>query len=626
VAEIPPDYVERVAKTVADLYGEATAQVLRAVARRLARGIDEPGWAEAKLLELLQLRTDAQQVVNFLGANMPTAVEAAVSEAAQAGAAQALRDLSLDAVPGARTNTAAVEALARQTISDLSRTHLQILRSADDIYRGVIAETAGGTVTGAETRRQSAQRALNRYARQGVTGFRDRAGRNWSMETYAEMSTRTASGRAMIEGSLDTYAADGRDLVIVSNAPEECKVCRPFEGKLLSISGARVGERVGGIEVVDTVRGATSAGLFHANCFPGDVQVSGGSVRAADTRWYEGELVVIHTAGGDELPVTPNHPVLTSEGWVAAGALNESHQLVRHLGAERMHLVGPDDQRVPSQIGQVASALRQSGAMVAMSVPASAEQFHGDGLGGHVDVVLARGLLSDGVDTTVIQPCGHRSLVVGGMGLSALLAERSTSQVLVGAGHATHGVVSGGDLGGALLGVHALPLASLGLAPTDLSATDLDPSADARLADAEGGRQLVLALAGSVALDQVIDLRRREFHGHVYNLQTADGWYTANGIVVHNCRHRLNAYIEGLTRPMTDTADPDGDRLRQRQRALERRIRAAKAQIAAAEPFGPGPELDRVKGTLRKAQADMREFISTNDRKRVRAREQLGAR
>lgn len=625
MAELSPEYLQQLAKAVVDIYGDATASLLRVVAKRLAGGIDEPGWAEAKALELLGLRSDAQRIVAELGRRVPDAVESIIGEAVDKGTELAVRELQLTASPMARTNTTAVEALARQTIDNLTGSHVQILRSADDIYRSVIAETsAPGVVTGSETRRQAAQRALDRFARKGVTGFRDRAGRNWSLESYAEMATRTSSGRAMVEGSLDTYAANGRDLVIVSDAPEECKICRPFEGKLLSISGAKVGERVGGIPVVDTVRGATARGLFHANCFPADVQVSGGSVRAADTRWYQGELVVIHTAGGDELPVTPNHPVLTSEGWVAAGSLNESHQLVRHLGAERMHLVGPDDQRVPSQIGQVASALRQSSAMVAMSVPATAEQFHGDGLGGHVDVVLARGLLSDGVDATVTQPCGHRSLVVGGVGLGALLAERSTSQVLVGAGHAAHSVVGGGDLGGALFRGHALPLAGLGLAAGDLGAAHLDPSVDAGLSDAEGGRQLVLALAGSVALDQVIDLRRREFHGHVYNLQTADGWYTANGIVVHNCRHRVSPYIEGLTRPMRDTADPEGDRLRQRQRALERRIRAAKNQVAAAEPFGPGPELARVKGTLAKAQEDMRAFVAEHDRKRLRYREQVG--
>ena len=357
MAEIPPDYAERLAKEIADIYGDATASLLRTVARRLARGVDEPGWAEAKLLELLQLRADATEVVAALTEQMPVTVERIVTEAAEAGLRQAVRDLELTATPAGRTSTAAVDALARQTIGDLQRTHLQILRSAEDIYRSVITETTSGTVTGAETRRQSAQRALDRFARKGITGFRDSAGRNWSLETYAEMSTRTASGRAMVQGSLDTYVAAGRDLVIVSDAPEECKTCRPFEGKLLSISGAQVGERVGGITVVDTVRGATSRGLFHANC-----------------------------------------------------------------------------------------------------------------------------------------------------------------------------------------------------------------------------------------------------------------------------RHRVSPYIEGLTKPMRDTADPEGDVLRRRQRALERRIRAAKSQVAAAEPFGPGPELARVKRTLARAQADMREFISEHDRKRLRNREQLGAR
>lgn len=34
----------------------------------------------------------------------------------------------------------------------------------------------------------------------------------------------------------------------------------------------------------------------------------------------------------------------------------------------------------------------------------------------------------------------------------------------------------------------------------------------------------------------MIEVRRFPYSGRVYNLQTAGGWYTANGIVTHNCR------------------------------------------------------------------------------------------
>ena len=43
-------------------------------------------------------------------------------------------------------------------------------------------------------------------------------------------------------------------------------------------------------------------------------------------------------------------------------------------------------------------------------------------------------------------------------------------------------------------------------------------------------------LAGHVAAVKVTHLVRSEFDGHVYNLETEEGWYLVNGIVAHNCR------------------------------------------------------------------------------------------
>lgn len=269
MADTDPDLPARLAKAVADLYGDAAAQLLELIARRLAAGVTEPGWAEQKLSEISRLRDDARKVVDRLTDTGPDEVRAVIDAAAAAGRQAAVGDLP-GSVTGSLTpvtNTPAVDALARETVAAVTGTHLQILRNVNDVYRSVIAETAApGVVTGSVTTLQAAQRALDRFADRGITGFVDTAGRRWELESYVEMATRTASGRAQIQGRLDVYQADGRDIVIVSNSPEECPLCRPFEGRLLSISGASVGRTIDGRRVIDSVSGATSKGLFHANC------------------------------------------------------------------------------------------------------------------------------------------------------------------------------------------------------------------------------------------------------------------------------------------------------------------------------------------------------------------------
>jgi hypothetical protein len=43
------------------------------------------------------------------------------------------------------------------------------------------------------------------------------------------------------------------------------------------------------------------------------------------------------------------------------------------------------------------------------------------------------------------------------------------------------------------------------------------------------------ALASNVVFDRVLEVSGRAFSGHVYNLQTSAGWYSAGSIITHNC-------------------------------------------------------------------------------------------
>lgn len=264
-ASADPDLALQLAKQVADIYGEAAARLLAIVARRIANGITQPGWAERKLADVLRLRNDAIAVVDRLQRLGETAVRTAIEEAVEAGARQAAIELGLTFTA---TNPAIIDAIAAETVGILRTSHAGIVRSVLDEYRRIITDTAPGVLTGVDTRRQAAQRALDRFAGRGITGFVDRLGRRWEIETYAEMATRTAIGRAQVAGALDRYQADGRDLVIVSDAPQECSVCRPFEGKVLSISGTvPKGTRLDrGFTCFGSVGEARTAGLLHANC------------------------------------------------------------------------------------------------------------------------------------------------------------------------------------------------------------------------------------------------------------------------------------------------------------------------------------------------------------------------
>uniref|UniRef100_UPI000AE0801E phage minor capsid protein n=1 Tax=Streptomyces acidiscabies TaxID=42234 RepID=UPI000AE0801E len=280
---IHPGLVEDLSVGVRGLYADAEARLLGIVARQLADGFEAPGWAVAKLASIQPLRRAAQQVVDALSTAVDLEVWDVVAEAynvgARAGLAElgALRDDDVRRIAETTPATRAVDRLAQETVDLVTETHRGILRGVEDGYRQVIAEVSATPLLGIDTRRQATQRAMERFSDRGLRTFVDKSGRAWQMTSYAEMATRTSVGRAAVEGHADRLRAAGLDLVIVSNAPHECPVCRPYEGKVLSIDGpdgphevdvehAVDDGRTVRVHVVGSLNAARARGFQHPNC------------------------------------------------------------------------------------------------------------------------------------------------------------------------------------------------------------------------------------------------------------------------------------------------------------------------------------------------------------------------
>ncbi|MFK0289934.1 phage minor capsid protein [Streptomyces sp. NPDC090442] len=280
---IHPAMVEDLSAGVRDLYADAEQRLLGIVARQLAAGYDAPGWATAKLADVQALRRGAQQVVEALGTAMELEVFDVVAEAYNVGARAglielgALHDEDVRRIAESTPNARAVDRLAQETVDLVEETHRGILRGVEDGYRQVVAEVSSTPLLGIDTRRQATQRAMERFADRGLRTFVDKAGRAWSMTSYAEMTVRTSVGRAAVEAHGDRLRAAGVDLVIVSNAPHECPLCKPYEGRVLALDGpdgARVIEvehavedgRMVRVRIAGSLDEARRAGLQHPNC------------------------------------------------------------------------------------------------------------------------------------------------------------------------------------------------------------------------------------------------------------------------------------------------------------------------------------------------------------------------
>jgi hypothetical protein len=280
---VSPALAEDLAAAIADLYEAAGTTLIEQIRAALDAGWDSPQWAQLKLAAVGDLQQAIQTVIDALQTDASGAIGQALTEAYERGQQAAVAELgalgvgqtaaAAEALPGAPV----VDRLAAALVDDTRPVYVRMLRQSLDVYREVVTKAAAAPALGAQTRRQAAQTALDRFADRGVTGFVDRAGRSWDMRSYVEMASRSVLGRATVEAHTDRLGAAGVDLVLVSQAPEECPLCRPWERKILARTGAP-GKREVEVEhavedgemVTVTVAGsldeARAAGLMHPNC------------------------------------------------------------------------------------------------------------------------------------------------------------------------------------------------------------------------------------------------------------------------------------------------------------------------------------------------------------------------
>lgn len=255
---VDPDELVRLSLRLEQLYADVEVSLLRYIAKRLARGLGDDDWAVKRLGEAGVVRSRARRIVSSLQRERDKEVVRMVVAAHAAGAESAARTTGIAATIATVDSEAASRALVHALSGNLSQADLRILRSADDIYRRVIANVTARGLADEFTRRAAAQAALDMFTDTGITGFTDMAGRNWSLTSYAEMACRTAVNSAARQGVFDELRADGRDLVIVSGSPSCCEMCAPWEGEVLSLDGMTSG--------YPTLAEAEAEGLWHPNC------------------------------------------------------------------------------------------------------------------------------------------------------------------------------------------------------------------------------------------------------------------------------------------------------------------------------------------------------------------------
>ena len=298
---LTPADILRISEPVEAIYTRTVDELLINIARHFnVKGWERTRyWEIKKLSEMGALTEESVKIIARNTGKLPEEIEAAflqVSEKACLDIDPQLRGAAAKGLlqdPGTTATTSplirsTVQAYVDEAIDKCNMVNTTLLQSTRQAYlQGVttaVAEAqlleaqqildtqALSVVTGMETRVRAIRKAMDQMSAAGLTGFVDKAGRNWSPEAYSAMVVRTSSHNVAIRTIKDRQQEfGGGDIFQVSSHPGARPLCYPYQGKFYSWS-AGPGEFTDGAghrqtyENINSTSYGEPAGLFGINC------------------------------------------------------------------------------------------------------------------------------------------------------------------------------------------------------------------------------------------------------------------------------------------------------------------------------------------------------------------------
>lgn len=666
---------------------EMETRVLKEILRHLEKGnIGSASWQAQKLQSRGRINSRIRKIIEEGTTESIAAVESMLAAEAVKNANNVDSMVRGSGWSGALPENAdealkaSVAAWDKVAAGAINQTGANLLKAANQAYIDIVDKTVAGVLAGEMTGREAIQEASRQFGKSGLPAIRDRAGREWSVEAYTQTVVRSNVRNVTTQVQQDRTKQWGLDLVEVDSHAGARPGCAPYQGKVYSLSG----DTEGYPNINETSMGELD-GLFGINCLIGETLVSGPCKRALYRRKYTGELVTINTASGKKLTVTPNHPILTSNGWVPAGLLKKGGNVISSTRKDWIRSVGPNPYNNITPIEEIFNSFSHRFNMFGLAT--SPGDFHGDSTNSEVDVILVNGFLWNWIKATLdkhikkgffhnaIKPFFRRffafcpfdkifnSAFRAFNGFMRFISNRLAPIFAASFMHlsssvrfincfinaklrkiSAHGSLGYPNSPGNFIFPHSaiVHIKEIFRAKSSffkkvffprsfasVDAVSLEQVINSFFRASSTGSYRINRLAGSVTVDNVISVKRESPKGsfvHVYNLENKNNWYYANGIVTHNCGHNQYPYFPGSKK----TYQPYGKRENeqtykesQRQRAIERNIRRFKRELELAQETGDTKTADRAKKGISRNQAIMREFINKTDRTRRYDREQI---
>lgn len=415
-----------------------------------------------------------------------------------------------------------------------------------------------------------------------------------------------------------------------------CGICGGLDNKVFDVDKA-----VAGVNMPP----------FHCFCVMPDTIIASPDGKAMTRSDYSGNIIEISTANGRRLSVTPNHIMLTARGWIRAKNLVQGDEVINYCGWDKfISESNPANNNSIPTVEQIFAALIKNSPMSAISVPATAKDFKGDVVkDSKIDIVPINSFLRNKLDSSVSKFLSDFPLIrTTESGEVFFHGECSTAHLLMGAGLAADGIMSGLDIAGILsrspFAHHKLvgfrDSASYSIRLLQTSFNDRSGNGEffgncgfthSRLIESgnfcnrefdffwppnantiffqnisncfvvapKNISDLVDAFSGIIEFDSIVSVNKSLYSGHVYDISSLSTLYICNGILSSNCRCTDVPFYddEDLSDQTRVARDADGNSI---EVPADMSYEEWKAQFLDSEKDGSQKRRKRTKQELQK--------------------------
>lgn len=248
------------AETIDSVYIDLEALLMQNIARHLRdwdKPIDTDKWLMQKLAEIGKLNQENIKLIAQMSGLSQTAAERMLNDLADETikslepgfrylAKQGLIEEAVDASKSKNVKQA-MQSLRDQAKDTLNLTNTTMLHKAQESFKTLVQETskialeimnnnAAAVVTGAESRQQALRRTIKQFNEQGITGFVDKRGRNWTPEAYVNMCMRATSKNVAEEVQTARILDHGVNLILISSHSGARPKCAKDQGKIFDLN------------------------------------------------------------------------------------------------------------------------------------------------------------------------------------------------------------------------------------------------------------------------------------------------------------------------------------------------------------------------------------------------------